>query len=136
MNNEEKFIAISLNAEQAYFLKGSLDLLLGALASMDYTDQLFKYSRSVKPLIGILDNVHFTSEHLKCITVEIDEITAEAICHSMYSMIQTLFGVGDSVTYEKLKDIQKSIWEQIYNKFETSDMNIYGESDPNLECWR
>ena len=134
MENEEKFIAISLNAEQAYFLKGSLDLLLGALAGMNYTDQLFKYSRSVKPFINMLDNVQFTSEHLKCITVEIDEVTAEAICHSMYSMIQTLFGMGDSVSYEKLKGIQKSIWEQIYNKFDTSDVNIYGESDPKLEC--
>lgn len=132
MENEEKFIDISLNAEQAYFLKESLDLLLDALSSMNYTDRLFKYSRSVKPLIHLLDNVQFTSEHLKCITVEINETTAEAICHSMYSMIQTLFGMGDSVSYEKLKDIQKSIWEQIYNKFETSDMNIYGEADPKL----
>lgn len=132
MENKEKFITISLNYTQAYFLKESLNLLLGALASMNYTDQLFKYSRSVKPLINILDNVKFTSEHLKSVTLEIDEVTAEAACHGMYSMIQTLFGMGDSVSYENLKDIQKSIWEQIYDKFETSDMNIYGESDPKL----
>lgn len=126
METSEKTITITLDEEQTYFLKESLHILTFALGRMGYDDRLIKYKDS-RVLRSILDEIKFC-DCIKSISVEITETVAEAICHAMYSVVQMMYGMGSSESHEHLKEVQKSIWEQIYNKFEDADSNIQDKS--------
>lgn len=126
METSEKTITITLDYIQSCFLKDSLQILLSSLGKMGYADRLTKY-RDARKLISVLDEFKFCN-CIKSINVEITETVAEAICHAMYSVIQMMFGMGDSESHDNLKEIQKSIWEQIYNKFEDADSVLQDKS--------
>lgn len=126
METSEKTITITLDYVQSCFLKDSLQILLSALGKMGYDDRLMKY-RDARKLISMLDEIKFC-DCLKFIRVKITETVAEAICHAMHSVVQMMYGMGSSESHEHLKEHQKSILEQIYNKFEDADSNIQDKS--------
>jgi len=126
MAKSEKTITITLDVIQSGFLRDSLQILLSSLGKMGYNDRLIKY-RDARKLISMLDEIKFC-DCLKSISVEITETVAEAICHAMYSVVQMMYGMGSSESHDHLKEIQKSIWEQIYNKFEDKDSVLQDKS--------